>query len=100
MNWSVRCLALLLVVAAVCTATSVAQDTSWSSGLAAWRTEHTADLQKPDGWLALAGLEWLRAGDNSFGSAADNQIRLPAGSPPHVGVLRLNNAKVTLDAPG
>ena len=36
-----------------------------------------------------AGLEWLQPGDNSFGSAKDNKIHLPASAPGHLGVLHL-----------
>ena len=43
---------------------------AWEKDLAAWRADHAADLQKPDGWLALAGLVWLDAGDNSMGSGS------------------------------
>src|SRR6202011_1141831 len=56
-------------------------------------------LQKPDGWLALTGLEWLQPGDNSFGSAADNKIHLPTSGPAHVGMLHLEGEKVALNPP-
>ena len=75
------------------------QDASWQHDLAAWRASHAVELQKPDGWLALAGLEWLDAGDNSFGSAADNKIHLPVGGPEHLGVLHLEGTTVTLSPP-
>ncbi len=65
-------------------------DVAWQRELADWRAQHAVELRKPDGWFALVGLEWLQPGDNSFGSAADNQIRLPAGAPPHLGILRLD----------
>jgi uncharacterized protein (DUF1684 family) len=71
----------------------------WQHDLVAWRTQHAADLQKPDGWLALAGLEWLDAGDNSVGSAPDNKIHLPAGGPAHLGILHLAGTTVTLAPP-
>jgi len=75
-----------------------AQDAKWSGDLAAWREEHVSDLRKPAGWLSLTGLDWLQTGDNSFGSAADNKIHL-AGSPAHLGVLRLENNTVQLLPP-
>jgi uncharacterized protein len=75
------------------------QDTAWQHDLAAWRVQHAADLQKPDGWLSLAGLQWLDPGDNSFGSAADNKIHLPPGGPAHLGVLHLEGTTVTLHPP-
>ena len=93
-----RVLQLTFVLAFFCVlaCASAAQDTSWQTELAAWRTQHAQELQKPDGWLALAGLKWLDAGDNSFGSSPDNKIRLPAGGPDHMGILRLTGTTVTL----
>ena len=64
-----------------------------------WRADHAADLQKPDGWLALAGLVWLEPGDNTMGSAADCKLRLPASGPAHVGVLHLEGMTVSLRPP-
>lgn len=71
----------------------------WQHDLAGWRDQHVADLLKPDGWLSLAGLEWLQPGENSFGSAADNKIHLPAGNPVHLGILKLEGETVTLLPP-
>jgi uncharacterized protein (DUF1684 family) len=65
----------------------------------AWRTQHATDLQKPDGWLSLIGLEWLEPGETSIGSAQDNKIRLPSTAPTHVGTLKLENNAVTLLPP-
>ena len=75
------------------------QDTALQPDLATSRAEHALELQKPDGWLALVGLEWLQSGDNTFGSAADNKIHLPSAAPPQLGVLRLEGATVTLTPP-
>jgi hypothetical protein len=83
----------------------LAQDAAWQRDLLAWREQYVAGLLKPDGWLSLAGLEWLQPGDNPFGSAADNKIHLPAGQgstnawPAHLGVLHLEGTVVTLNAP-
>lgn len=67
--------------------------------LAKWREDHAKELQKPDGWLALAGLEWLDPGDNSFGSAGDNAKHMPKSAPPHLGVLHVEKDSVKLVAP-
>src|SRR5215472_5331288 len=48
---------------------ALAQDGSYARELQTWRDHYVAELTKPDGWLSLAGLEWLQPGDNSFGSA-------------------------------
>lgn len=61
---------------------------SWQHDLLAWREKRAANLQKPEGWLSLIGLEWLKEGDNSVGSAADNKIQI-AKAPPHLAVVRL-----------
>ena len=65
----------------------------------AWRTQHATDLQKPDGWLSLVGLEWLEPGQTSIGSAQDNKIHVPSTAPAHIGVLQLENNAVTLLPP-
>jgi uncharacterized protein len=92
-------IALFLFACAITAAPIPAQDAAWQQDLAGWRTQHAADLQKPDGWLALAGLEWLVPGDNTFGSAADNKIHLPASGPANGGVLHLEGKSVTLIPP-
>jgi uncharacterized protein (DUF1684 family) len=65
----------------------------------AWRTQHATDLQKPDGWLSLVGLEWLEPGETWIGSAQDNKIQLPSTAPAHIGILKLENNAVTLLPP-
>lgn len=89
------------LICAPLAATSYSQDAAWQNELVEWRAQRTLELQKSDGWLALVGLEWLQPGDNSFGSAPDNQIHLPAGTPPQLGILRLEGETITLrPAPG
>ncbi len=72
---------------------------SWKQELLEWRERHAAELQKPDGWLSLAGLEWLAAGDNSFGAAADNKIRLTGTPGGYLGILQWKDDTVRLIAP-
>ena len=42
-----------------------------------WKAELVDDLKQ--NWLPLAGLFWLKPGDNVFGSGTDNPIILPSG---------------------
>ncbi len=56
--------------------------------IAGWRAERLAALTKPDGWLTLIGLHFLKEGANRVGSAKDNDIVLAAG-PAQVGVATL-----------
>ena len=76
-----------------------APEANWRKDLLAWRELQARGLQAPDGWLTLAGLEWLNEGDNTFGSASDNRIRIPADVAPHLGVLRLSHSAVSLAPP-
>jgi len=76
-----------------------AQNGSFEKTELDWRAEHAADLQRPDGWLSLIGLEWLEPGDSTVGSAADNKIRLPESAPAHLALLKLENSVVRLLAP-
>jgi len=65
----------------------------------AWRAQHAEDLQKPNGWLSLIGLDWLEPGETSIGSADDNKIHLPRTAPAHLAVLKLENGSVQLLPP-
>ncbi len=47
---------------------------SWLRGLNDWRAKHAAEMDAPDGWLSLTGLNWLKEGDNSFGADADESV--------------------------
>lgn len=95
-------LAAILILAAVpfhfSRAQSSAGATSWQDDLLAWRSKRAASLQAPEGWLSLVGLEWLKEGDNSFGSAPDNRIQL-AKAPAHVGTVHLEKGALRLVAP-
>lgn len=74
----------------------------YAAEIAAWRAERETRLKSESGWLSLAGLTWLKQGDNTLGSGAGNDIVLPAGSAPErAGVIELQGTKATLRlAPG
>ena len=95
-----RLLAVLFpMVWSLAQATAYAQAAGWEKDELVWRTEHTKELQKPDGWLSLVGLEWLEPGDTAVGSSKDNKLRMPESLPAHVAVLRLEQGSVRLLAP-
>ncbi|WP_112661560.1 DUF1684 domain-containing protein [Microvirga flavescens] len=60
--------------------------TQYLSALEEWHVQRVATLTKPDGWLSVAGLEWLKPGTWRFGSAADNDIVIPH-IPAHAGAI-------------
>jgi uncharacterized protein len=65
----------------------------------AWRQQRAAALTSDSGWLTLAGLFWLHQGDNSFGSAAGNELVLnnPALAA-NAGVFQVSGAAVSFQA--
>lgn len=71
----------------------------YNKEIAAWHQNRITNLKKEDGWLNLAGLFWLQQGNNSFGSAATNQVVFPAGTiPAMAGHFKLDGRTVTLVA--
>ena len=54
-----------------------------------WRVGRLERLKGPTGYLNLAGLHWLESEITTFGSAADNDIVLPAAAAARVGTLTL-----------
>ncbi|HLZ52729.1 MAG TPA: DUF1684 domain-containing protein [Candidatus Acidoferrum sp.] len=95
----IRRVTLLWILCTFIAAPALAQDGSWEHELAAWRVQHVADLLKPDSWLSLTGLGWLQPGDNAFGTATDNKIRLAGKGAAHIGILRLEGTTVHLLPP-
>lgn len=78
-------------------APSAADSAQWQQDLASWRAQRDKEISSPQGWLTLAGLEWLKSGINSVGSAADNQIRLPGQTPEHLGILTVSGVVSSAD---
>jgi uncharacterized protein (DUF1684 family) len=71
-------------------------EAAWRQKLADWRTAREHEIAAPDGWLTLIALDWLKSGVNSFGSAADNQVRIDAKAPDHIGMLTVSGSTVQL----
>lgn len=82
-------------------ATSTPNDSNapWRTSLLAWRAQRERELDAPDGWLTLIGLEWLKAGVNSVGAAADCQIKLQAPAPDHLALITVSGKVVQLLSP-
>ena len=62
----------LMAVPAVAGADAAAEQAS----VLAWRQNRSSSLTSDSGWLTLAGLFWLKDGDNSFGSEPGNDLVL------------------------
>ena len=62
-----------------------------------WHEKRILSLTREDGWLSLAGLYWLKDGENNFGADSSNDIIFPNGkSPDFIGVFTLKNNQVTI----
>lgn len=70
----------------------------YSAELRRWHQSREDELTSEDGWLTVVGLDWLREGENTLGSAPDSDVTLPASAPAHVGTLALVDGVVTLRA--
>ena len=73
-------------------------EAAWRQKIEDWRAQREKEIVAPDGWLTLVALDWLKPGINSFGSAADNQVRIEK-APDHVGLLTVSGKTVQLLAP-
>jgi len=61
-----------------------------------WHQRRINALTSETGWLTLAGLFWLEQGDNTFGSASDNDLIFPEDMPKYMGSFNLQDSIVTL----
>jgi uncharacterized protein (DUF1684 family) len=88
-----------LAVAALAIATGIAVadagDAAYRKQIEDWRRHRVERLTGPTGWLSLVGLDWLKEGKNTLGSAPDNSIVL-AQWPAHLGTITLENGKATI----
>ena len=77
-----------------------AEGPEYTESIRQWQQQRDKALRSDDGWLTLAGLFWLKPGDNTIGSADSNDFVLPKGSAPdRVGTIRLEGEKVTFTRP-
>jgi len=81
---------LLIALVAVASGTP-AIDPAYQQSFDKWKAEQVDDLKK--NWLVLAGLFWLKPGDNTFGSDAASSIVFPKG-PAHAGVFTIRGEDV------
>jgi len=66
----------------------------WRAEVQAWRQQREAELKKPDGYLAVAGLFFLQPGANPVGARADAAVVLPDGAPATAGRLIYEDGRV------
>lgn len=84
---------VLLAACVALAAESSSVDPTYQQSFDKWKAELVEDLKQ--NWLPLAGLFWLKPGENTFGSDAGNAIVFPKG-PAHAGAFVLRGDEVTV----
>ena len=93
-----RRIALLLAVLFAGLASAASTDEVYRSAVRKWRDEREARLKADGGWLSVAGLTWLKQGENRFGTDRAGEVVLPLGSAPHIaGVFQLKGSETTVE---
>ena len=92
-----RSVILVAVLAAAGLAAAAAADEAYRAEVRKWREGREARLKADGGWLTLAGLFWLKEGENGFGTDPAGDVVLPEGSAPaKAGVFELKGGQVTV----
>lgn len=63
------------------------ENAEYESQILQWRAKRYDDLVRENGWLALAGLSWLKEGRNLIGSNPLCEVNLPENSPTFLGII-------------
>lgn len=63
-----------------------------------WRAKRYDTLVKENGWLAVAGLSWLKEGRNLIGSNPLCEVSLPESAPTFLGVIGMKGRTVRFQA--
>ncbi|HET9793232.1 MAG TPA: DUF1684 domain-containing protein [Thermoanaerobaculia bacterium] len=93
--------ALLAAAAVSCRARRSPAEEAYVRSIETWRAGRISRLEKPDGWLSLAGLFWLQPGVNAVGSASGSAVRLPPFAPARAGEIVLAGKETRWEpAPG
>lgn len=74
------------------------KEREYEEKILAWRADRYDSLVRENGWLALAGLQWLNEGRNLVGSNRLCEVVLPERAPTFIGVVDLNGKIVRLTA--
>lgn len=72
------------------------KDRDYEQQILQWRAKKYEDLVRENGWLALAGLFWLKKGRNLVGSNPMCEIALPERGPTFLGIIDFTGKIVRL----
>jgi uncharacterized protein (DUF1684 family) len=90
-------LALVAALTAPLLAAAQAPDPAYVKAEQDWRARAEKGLRKDNGWLTLAGRYVLKPGENTFGTAATNDVVFPPGlGPAGMGSVYVEPGRVTV----
>lgn len=72
------------------------KNTSYENNILEWHAKKYDERVRENGWLALAGLFWLRQGRNLIGSNTVCEVVLPERAPTFIGIAELKGQTVRL----
>ncbi|PKL87113.1 MAG: hypothetical protein CVV23_17070, partial [Ignavibacteriae bacterium HGW-Ignavibacteriae-2] len=87
---------VVLAIVIITNCSDKEKDDLYLKGIESWRENRINSLKKPDSWLSLTGLYWLKEGENKFGSDKSNEIIFPEKAPKFVGSIFLSDSVVTI----
>src|SRR3954454_10406995 len=89
-------IAVLAIFFIACNPSRQTAGPEYYQSVQAWQKHREDGLRKPDSWLSLVGLFWLKPGVNTVGSGSSNDFVLPKGSAPQrAGAFQLKGDTVT-----
>ncbi|GAB4381533.1 MAG: DUF1684 domain-containing protein [Calditrichia bacterium] len=92
-----RFVGFVLMISLACT-TADQQKQTYLKEIEDWHQKRNERLRQPKSWLSLAGLFWLKTGENSFGSDRSNDIIFPPQkAPAKMGRFILKDSKVFVE---
>jgi hypothetical protein len=90
------------LVAVLALAVLPVDQSNYRAQIEKWRQQREENLKAENGWLTVAGLFWLKEGENTLGTARENNFVLPpASAPEKVGTFEFHGGKTVFrSAPG
>ncbi|MCF8225779.1 MAG: DUF1684 domain-containing protein [Bacteroidales bacterium] len=94
------CLAIFCIALTSCSSDSnvISDWDTYMSEHEEWEKNRISRLRSENGWLNLAGLFWLRQGENTFGSDPSNSIVFPEKFPAYGGSIILEDSIARLNS--
>lgn len=86
------------VVSRFCTVGQAPDSKDYLEQLSKWRNLQQQDLIRPEGFLSVAGLVWIKDGDNTVGSDRSCTVRLSPSVPAHIGTFKKLGGFITFSA--